>query len=88
MGVEPPREEAMRIVIGNLPADVDEEGIREALSVFAPVETISLVHESGAPTAVIELDTTRPHAEQLAQRIRGRLFQGQALTAWIPTMSW
>ena len=30
----------MRIVIGNLPEEVDEEGIREALSPFAPVEKI------------------------------------------------
>lgn len=78
----------MRIVIGNLPDDVDEEGIRDALSPFAPVEAISLVHESGAPTALIELDTTRPHAEHLADRIRGRLYQGKPLNAWVPTMDW
>lgn len=78
----------MRIVIGNLPADVDEEGIREALSAFAPVEAISLVHDSGAPTALIELETTRAHAEQLAQRIRGRVYHGQPLNAWVPTMDW
>ena len=78
----------MRIVIGNLPDDVDEEGIREALSPFAPVEAISLVHDSGAPTAVIELQTTHAHAEQLAQRIRGRLFKGKPLNAWVPTMDW
>ena len=78
----------MRIVIGNLPDDVDEEGIRDALSPFAPVEAIKLVHDSGAPTALIEMETTRPHAEQLAERIRGRLYQGRALNAWVPTMDW
>jgi RNA recognition motif-containing protein len=78
----------MRIVIGNLPDDVDEDGIRDALSPFAPVEAISLVHESGAPTAVIALETTHAHAEQLAVRIRGRLFHGRPLTAWVPTMDW
>ena len=78
----------MRIVIGNLPDDVDEEGIRDALSPFAPVEAIKLVHDSGAPTALIEMETTRPHAEQLADRIRGRLYQGRALNAWVPTMDW
>lgn len=78
----------MRIVIGNLPDDVDQDGIRDALSPFAPVETIQLVHESGAPTAVIELETTRAHAEQLANRIRGRLYHGKALNAWVPTMDW
>ena len=78
----------MRIVIGNLPEDVDEEGIRDALSPFAPVEAIKLVHDSGAPTALIEMDTTRAHAEQLANRIRGRVYQGKALNAWGPTMDW
>jgi hypothetical protein len=78
----------MRIVIGNLPDDTDEEGIREALSPFAPVEAIKLVHDSGKPTALIELETTHAHAEQLAQRIRGRLYRGQALSAWVPTMDW
>ena len=78
----------MRIVIGNLPDDVDEEGIRDALSPFAPVETIKLVHDSGAPTAVIDMETTRPHAEQLANRIRGRVYQGKPLNAWVPTMDW
>jgi len=78
----------MRIVIGNLPDDVSEESIQEALSPFAPVENIKLVHESGAPTAIIELETTRPHAENLANRIRGRLYQGKPLNAWVPTMDW
>lgn len=78
----------MRIVIGNLPDDVTEESIQEALSAFAPVEAITLVHESGAPTALIELETTRPHAENLANRIRGRLYHGKPLNAWVPTMDW
>ena len=78
----------MRIVIGNLPDDVDQEDIRDALSPFAPVEAIQLVDDSGAPTAVIEMDTTRAHAEQLANRIRGRLYQGKPLNAWVPTMDW
>jgi len=78
----------MRIVIGNLPDDVDEDGIREALSPFAPVESIQLVHESGAPTALIDIEVPRSHAEQLANRIRGRLYQGKPLNAWVPTMDW
>jgi RNA recognition motif-containing protein len=78
----------MRIVIGNLPDDVTEEGIREALSPFAPVEQIKLVHESGAPTAIIELVANRDQAEVLARRIRGRLYEGKPLNAWVPTMDW
>ena len=78
----------MRIVIGNLPDDVTEENIREALSAFAPVENIKLYHESGKPMALIELETTHAHAELLANRIRGRLYHGQPLNAWVPTMNW
>jgi len=77
-----------RIVIGNLPDDVTEEGIREALRPFAPTESIMLVKESGTPTAVIEMVTTRPQAEALAQRIAGRIYHGRALNAWVPAMDW
>jgi hypothetical protein len=78
----------MRILVGNLPDDVTQDGIREALSAFAPVEAITLLHESGAPTAIIELETSREHAESLAKRIQGRVYQGRELRAWIPIMDW
>jgi hypothetical protein len=78
----------MRIVIGNLPDDVTEEGIREALKPFAPVESIKLVKESGAPTAIIETAMGRPQAEALAKRIAGRIYHGRPLNAWVPTMDW
>ena len=77
-----------RIVIGNLPDDISEEGIREALKEYAPVEKISLIKESDAPTAVIETDLTHAHATALAKRINGRRYHGRALTAWAPTMDW
>jgi len=78
----------MRIVIGNLPDDVSEEGIRQALSPFVPVDKIKLVKESGAPSALIEMEMTRQQAEALAQRIAGRLYQGRELRAWVPAMDW
>jgi RNA recognition motif-containing protein len=78
----------MRIVIGNLPEDVTEDGIRDALSAFAPVDAITLVHESGTPSAVIEMDMTKPQADALAKRIQGRQYQGRALRAWVPLMDW
>jgi len=78
----------MRIVIGNLPDAVSEEGIREALSAFAPVEKIKLVKESGTPSAVIEMEMTRAQAEALAKRIDGRSYEGRELRAWVPTMDW
>jgi RNA recognition motif-containing protein len=78
----------VRIMIGNLPEDVTEEGIQEALSAFAPVNAIQLVRESGAPSAVIEMEMSKPQADALAARIQGRLYQGQALRAWVPIMDW
>jgi RNA recognition motif-containing protein len=78
----------MRIVIGNLPDDVTEESIKEALKPFAPVENIKLVKDSGAPTALIEATMGRPQAETLAKRISGRIYKGRPLNAWVPTMDW
>jgi RNA recognition motif-containing protein len=78
----------MRIVIANLPDDVTEEGIREALSPFAPVDKIKLAKESGTPSAVIETEITRGQAEALAKRITGRMYQGKPLRAWVPAMDW
>ena len=78
----------MRIVIGNLPDNVTEEGIKEALKPFVPVQSIKLVKESGAPTALIETPMGRLQAEALAKRISGRLYQGRALNAWVPSKDW
>lgn len=78
----------MRIVVANLPDDVSEDGIRTALSPFAPVDKIKLVTEGGAPTAVIDMEMTRPQAETLAKRIQGRMYQGRELRAWVPVMDW
>jgi RNA recognition motif-containing protein len=78
----------MRIVIGNLPDDVTEDGIRDALSGLAPVDSIHLVRESGAPSAVIEMDMSKAQADALANRIQGRSYQGRTLRAWVPIMEW
>ena len=78
----------MRIVIGNLPDAVSEEGIREALSPFAPVDKITLLKESGTPSALIEMEMTRADAEALAKRISGRIYQGRELSAWVPATTW
>lgn len=78
----------MRIVIGNLPDDVSEEGIRESLSALAPVHAISLLNESGTPSAIIEMQMTREQAEALARRIQGRIYRGRELRAWVPVMPW
>jgi len=79
---------SIRIVIGNLPEDISEEAVRQALCSFAPVDRIKLVKDSGAPSALIEMDMTRASAEALAKRISGRIYQGRSLRAWVPAMSW
>ena len=78
----------MRIIVGNLPDDVTEDGIREALSDVAPVTSVKLVPEGGAPSAMIEMEMTRGQAEALARRIQGRLYQGRELRAWVPIFDW
>jgi hypothetical protein len=78
----------MRIMVGNLPDDITEETIREALSDVAPVNAIKLIPEGGAPSAMIEMEMSRVEAEALARRIQGRIYQGRALRAWVPLFDW
>jgi hypothetical protein len=78
----------VRIVIGNLPDAVSEEGIREALSTFAPMEKIKLIKEGGTSSVVIEMEMTRAGAQALAKRIQGKHYEGRELRAWVPTMDW
>lgn len=80
----------MRIVIGNLPEDISEEKIREALKDVAPPQTITLVKEGDPknPTAVIEAEMSRPAAETVAKGINGRIYQGKPLRAWVPLSTW
>jgi len=78
----------MRIVIGNLPDDITEDGIQDELSTFAPVDSIKLVRESGTPSAVIEMEMSKADADALAKRIHGRIYQGRELRAWVPIMDW
>jgi len=78
----------IHIVIANLPDDVTEDGIREALSSFAQADKISLANETGTPTAVIDVQMPQAQAESLAKRINGRVYQGRPLRAWVPKMDW
>jgi hypothetical protein len=78
----------MKIMIGNLPDDATEEGLRDTLDAFAPVESIRLFTEGGAPSALIETQMTQMQAEALARRIQGRIYQGRELRAWVPAMPW
>jgi len=78
----------MRIMVGNLPDDIAEETIREALSDVAPINAVKLVTEGGTPTAMIEMELSRADAEALARRIQGRIYQGRELRAWVPLFDW
>jgi len=78
----------MRIVVGNLPEDISVQSIRKALKPFAAADSIKLVKEGGAPSALIEMEMTRLEAEALARRISRRLYEGRKLRAWVPLMDW
>jgi hypothetical protein len=73
----------MRIVIQNLPKDVSEEEIREALSRWAQVGTIKLIKEGSAPATLIEVES-RELADSLVRHINGHFYKGQRLAAWVP----
>ena len=78
----------MRIIVGNLPDDITEDAIRDALSDVAPVEAVKLVPEGGSPSAMIEMEISRADAEALARRIHGRIYRGRDLRAWVPLFDW
>ena len=73
----------MRIVIENLPKDVSEEEVREALRPFAEVGTIKLIKEGSAPTTLVEVES-RELADALVRRINGHLYKGRKIAAWVP----
>ena len=78
----------MRLVVGNIPDDSTEDSLREALREVALCEKVTINRDGSAPTAIIEVVMTREQAQALAKRIQGRLYKGQPLTAWVPSMGW
>lgn len=77
-------DESMRIVIENLPHDVSEQEVREALSPFAAAEKVELHKEGDMPIAFIEIAMTRVQAVVLATKIDGHFYKGQRLRVWVP----
>jgi hypothetical protein len=78
----------MRIVIENLPSDVSEDEIREALSPFLQVGKIELIRQGSAPAAVIRTELKQSEqAYALAGRISGHYYKGRRLGAWVPLWS-
>lgn len=80
-------EQDVRILVANLPPDVAEEDIEEALEHLGYDLSVSLVRE-GSPdkvTAVVRFEgMTRNAAEKLAERIDGMPWQDRYLRAYVP----
>lgn len=76
----------MRILIGNLPADVTQDALTESLRKVAPVGKVTVVRDGDAqnPVAVIEIALSREDADALARRIDGLIHRDKPLTAWVP----
>lgn len=78
----------MRIVIDNLPKDVSEEEIREAMSPFTQVGKIKMITEGSTPSALIEVEISfREQAYALVRLISGHYYKGKKLGAWVPLWS-
>ena len=73
----------MRVVIENLPNDISEEGVREALNSFGQVGTVKLIKEGAAPAVLVEVGS-RGQADALVRRINGRFYKGREIRAWVP----
>ena len=73
----------MKIVIENLPQDVSEERIREALRSWGQVGEIKLIGEGSKPATVVEV-ATRELADSLVRHINGHFYKGRELAAWVP----
>jgi len=73
----------MRIVIQNLPKEVSEEEVREALKPFAEVGAIKLITEGSSPTTLVEVESGEL-ADRLVSHINGHFYKGQRVAAWMP----
>lgn len=79
--------ENIAILVGNLPSDVQEDDVLDALEGLGYELSVSLKREGDAEKvlAVVRFDgMTRGVAEKLAQRIQGMLWRDRTLTAYVP----
>jgi hypothetical protein len=75
------------IQIGNLPPEVHEDDLLDALESLGYEFTVSLTREGdkNRVTAIVRFDgMTRATAEKLADRIRRIPWQGRMLNAYVP----
>ena len=76
----------MNVVINNLPGNVSEDEVMEALKESGvPVEELTLTNEGNQEqgTVVISLDTSHAGAEALAKMVNGKLWKGRRLEALV-----
>jgi hypothetical protein len=78
---------SQKIMIGNLPPGVTVEELAGILTdAGAENPKITLNDEGNADkvTAILTLDLDRAAADKIVDRVRGRLFRGRTLTAYVP----
>jgi hypothetical protein len=79
--------ERLHILVGNLPPDVSEDEIQEALADLGFELTVRLFREGSAERVTAQLTfagMTRGVAEKLAARLNGRQYRGRVLKAYVP----
>ncbi len=82
-----PGQENIAVLIGNLPPQVTEDDLQDALEGLGYDLEVKLSREGSAEkvTAIVRFDgMTRAIAEKLAERIKGMPWQGRTLTAYVP----
>lgn len=80
-------DDQIAVLVGNLPPEVHEDDLQDAFEGLGYELDIKLVREGdeNRVTAVVRFDgMTRNVAEQLVERIKGRVWQGRTLNAYVP----
>ena len=76
----------MNVLISNLPGNVSEEEVREALKeIGAPVEELTFTNEGDQEqgTLIVSMDTSHAGANALAKMVNGKLWKGRRLEALV-----
>ena len=76
----------MNVLIRNLPGNVTEEEVMEALKESGvPVEELTLTNEGDEElgTVIVSMDTSHAGANALAKMVNGKLWKGRRLEALV-----
>jgi hypothetical protein len=82
-------QENIAVLIGNLPPQVTEDDLQDALAGLGYDLDIKLNREGSAEkvTAIVRFDgMTRAIADKFAERIEGMLWKGRSLNAYVPLL--